>query len=759
MTTHPAAPSRFSFGPFQVDTVLGELRRDGIRLRLAGQPFRILLALVARPGELVTREELRSEVWSGETFVDFEHGLNAAVNKLRRALGDAAENPKYIETHPGRGYRFVGTLKAAESAPVVAAEPLVPVEAPVSPTPRAWWWLVGAAVCAVLAVVGWRMSHNTTEPQAEWKVTRLTVDKGITNSGALSRDGKLAAYSSDRAHAGEMELYVTQVGGGQPIQLTTDGVNNTNPDFSPDGSKIVFHSTREGGGIYEIGAFGGEARLLVKHGLNPRYSPDGTEVVYWVGEPMVVSTVPGSGEVWVVPVAGGAPRRVGAQFTNARFPIWAPDGKHVLLIGYTADKPADGTAVDWFVVATHGDDAVRTGVYEALSRGGLRMPGAPTRPSATFQQVPIPGCWLTAENSVVFSARAGDTQSLWEAVLSPHTNQATRLFRRLTAGAGDEFQPSCASHDAIAFTSGEDRRAIWSVKTDLNTGRTQGEPELLTTGSTDSEPSLSADGRFVSFSSARSGELNIWVREFATGKERRLAASTEGQRFSYLDATGSRVAYSVFEKSGRRSTYLWTRDEAPQRICVDCLKATGWTPDGKKVAVYGGSPLRIDLVDVETHEQTPLVSHKTYNVVLGRLSPDGRWISFTARVKPNKAMIAVAPLNGIYPIPESAWIKIADEEPEDRAAWSPDGKMLYFTSQRDGHKCLYAQRIDGISRRPVGEPFAVQHFHGRLSYEDGGWAVANGKIIFGLVDGRENVWMMSRAGWASQRAMRVIAVF
>jgi len=721
-------------------------------LRLAGQPFRILLALVSRSGELVTREELRAEVWTGETFVDFEHGLNAAVNKLRRALGDAAENPQYIETYPGRGYRFIGTLKAGEvvsvavAEPQVQIEPLMPAETPVRRAPRVWWWWVGAAVCIVLAVAGWRLSQNSAGTPVEWKLTRLTADKGMTNSGALSRDGKLAAYSSDRAHAGEMELYVTQVGGGQPIQLTTDGVNNSDPDFSPDGSRIVFDSTRDGGGIYEIGAFGGEARLLVKHGLNPRYSPDGSEVVYWEGDPNVVSTVPGGGEVWVVPVAGGAPRRVGAKFTNARFPIWAPDGKHVLLNGYTADRPADPTAIDWWVVATHGDDAVRTGMYAALMRGDLRSQGTLTSPTSTFPQVPIPGCWLAAENSVVFSARTGDTLSLWEVPLSTRTNQVMGTFRRLTAGAGDEFQASCAARDAIAFTSGEGRGAIWSVKADLNSGRTDGGPELLTSGTTDREPSLSADGRFLAFSTVRSGVLNIWVRDLATGKETRLAPSPEGQRFSLPDATGARIAYSVFEKSGRRSLYLWSRDEAPRKICVDCLRATSWTPDGKKVVVFGGKPLHIDLVDVETQEQTPLVSHKTYNLVLGRVSPDGRWISFTARVKPNKAMIVIAPLDGTHPVAESAWIKISDEGPEDRGAWSPDGKLLYFTSARDGHKCLYAQRIDRTSRRPVGEPFAVQHFHGRPSYDHEGWAAANGRIVFGLVDGRENVWMMSRAG-------------
>jgi DNA-binding winged helix-turn-helix (wHTH) protein len=80
---------------------------------LSEQPFRILIALLAHPGELVSREQLRDQVWTDSTFVDFDDGLNTAINKLRRALGDAAENPRYIETRPGRGYRFIGALRVA----------------------------------------------------------------------------------------------------------------------------------------------------------------------------------------------------------------------------------------------------------------------------------------------------------------------------------------------------------------------------------------------------------------------------------------------------------------------------------------------------------------------------------------------------------------------------------------------------------------------------------------------------------------------
>src|SRR3989454_9735952 len=100
----------FSFGAFEVDWEAGEVRKHGIRLKLQEQPFQVLALLLRRPGQVVTREELRTQLWSADTFVDFEHGLNSAINKLREALGDSADNPRFVEKLPRRGYRFVGPV-------------------------------------------------------------------------------------------------------------------------------------------------------------------------------------------------------------------------------------------------------------------------------------------------------------------------------------------------------------------------------------------------------------------------------------------------------------------------------------------------------------------------------------------------------------------------------------------------------------------------------------------------------------------------
>src|SRR5689334_8096774 len=159
MATQPESPARHAFGPFEVDASSRELRKNGVRLRLSGQPVQILLTLLANPGEVVTRERLREEIWSETTFVDFEHGLNAAMNKLRRALGDSAENPRYIETVPGRGYRFIGASEPDAGASVFPPNvSIVPGQRPKRPSTGVWWWIATTAVCiAASSTITWRI--------------------------------------------------------------------------------------------------------------------------------------------------------------------------------------------------------------------------------------------------------------------------------------------------------------------------------------------------------------------------------------------------------------------------------------------------------------------------------------------------------------------------------------------------------------------------------------------------------------------------
>ena len=160
-------PVRVHFGVFEVDLRAGELRKHGVRLKLQEQPFQVLAMLLERPGEIVTREALRNRLWTAETFVDFDHGVNKAVNRIRDALGDSATSPRFVETVARRGYRFIADVKVVEATPVdraevrtgdlvpVEAESIAPVAAPSSSgrLRRSSPWMISGVALALASVV------------------------------------------------------------------------------------------------------------------------------------------------------------------------------------------------------------------------------------------------------------------------------------------------------------------------------------------------------------------------------------------------------------------------------------------------------------------------------------------------------------------------------------------------------------------------------------------------------------------------------
>ncbi len=508
------------------------------------------------------------------------HGLSRDLDKIVT---------RCLRKDPNRRYQHAGDLRIdlqQASEELAAGGAATREQAPRRRSVGRWWWLAAAACVVVSFAVGWRLNGPPAEPPS-WSLTRLTNDSGLSGFPALSPDGKLVSYSSDRGLDGERDLYIKQVAGGQPIRLTSDGAGNTTPDFSPDGSKIVFRSNRDGGGIYEIPAFGGEARLLARDGLDPKYSPDGSQVAYWVGTESVAAAVPGSGAVWVVPAAGGQPQHVGPNFTAARNPIWSPDGKHLLFIGYTSAKAYESGSLDWWLAATNGGDAVRSGAHEALVHAGFAG-GAGLRPA----------CWPVAANTVTFSTASGDSRNLWELGISLRTGKVSGLVRRLTTGAGNEVDPSCASGGALTFTGVEARTDVWSLPFDLDHGTSKGALERITQGPARREGAwLSNNGRYVVFASDQAGQLNVWMRDLATGKESSVASSSFMQRFPVSQASGARVAFSVYEKD-KRAVYVSTPGGAPEKVCEGCLRATDWSRDETRLLVFAGSPYQINLLDV-----------------------------------------------------------------------------------------------------------------------------------------------------------------
>lgn len=358
--------------------------------------------------------------------------------------------------------------------------------------------------------------------------------------------------------------------------------------------------------------------------------------------------------------------------------------------------------------------------------------------------IPQPRCWL-ADGRVIFSTRLGDSENVWELTVSLSNGLAVGAPRRVTLGGGVDLRASCSREGAIAFARADVRSDVWWLPFDTASGMRIGQPTRLTNHAAwQDTPALSSDGQFLAFTSDRDGHRRIRFRDLHSGHETTPVASDAEQRYPILSPSGTRVAFSSYEKDGR-AVYVVHPGSAPERVCDGCLRVTDWASNDVTLLSFAGNPYRIERVDLNTRRTTPLVQHPTYAVLYGRYSPDQRWISFTVRNGANRARIFVGHVNEGAPVREPDWIPVADVGPDDYAQWSPDGTTIYFTSSRDGYTCLWARRIDPATKRPFGDELPVEHFHGELRFKHGGWSLGSEGIALSLVARKANVWMRPAA--------------
>jgi len=210
----------YAFGAFELDPLSHELRRSGVRIKIQDQPFLILVKLLERPGQVVTRDELRFALWHEGTFVDFDTSLNSAVKRLREALGDSVEAPQFIETLPKLGYRFV--------APVEVRPPglrMAPPESKPSGVKRRAPWRLRATAAALLfagtAATFFYVRSRGAPPSLALEVVPLTGLGETEKSAAFSRDGNHVAFVVPEP-AERAAIYIMVIGGEQPLRLTAD---------------------------------------------------------------------------------------------------------------------------------------------------------------------------------------------------------------------------------------------------------------------------------------------------------------------------------------------------------------------------------------------------------------------------------------------------------------------------------------------------------------------------------------------------------
>ncbi len=610
--------------------------------------------------------------------------------------------------------------------------------------------IVGAVAAVVLVALGlgwwFGQAGESTTQAPQYSLRQITRDTGITVGPALSLDGKLLAYSSDRRSQGDLNIWVQQLAGGDPIRLTEHEADDKRPSFSPDGSQIVFESDRDGGGIYVVSALGGNPRRVAGEGWRPRFSPDGASISFSREETDTANQF--YRRIYVVPAAGGPAQRVEVNLARAQAPLWSPDGRYLLFVGST--NPSGFGMIptmDWRIAPVGGGEAVPLGARDLFSRNAVQ-PNQHKRRWTWFE----PQQWMADENYVLFSASSsGGTSNLWRVQLSADGRRLVGEPQRLTSGTG-ERDPSATRDGRIAFVDAIRDWDIWKLPIDANTAEVLGEPERVVSGlSYDAFPSISIHAQSLIYTSNRAGNADIWLHDLATGTDTPITVGTTPEIRGEVSPDGSRV---VFRRREDDQSILFVKDlatETEKRVFEGAFaNLMGWVPDGRKVLYYTPSPdLVFRLVNVDTGEVSDVgLEHPEYRCVAFRYSPRGDWLAFS--LIPGEASgetrIYVARIEGGQAVDHSQWIEITSGGDDRHPWWSPDGNTVYFLSNRDEFSCIWAQPLDPDTKKPKGPLKVVRHLHGRQRIRHTGaayfgYAMTADALYFPAYESRGNIWL------------------
>lgn len=589
-----------------------------------------------------------------------------------------------------------------------------------------WFWMGGFLVAAAALLVMPAVVLRPIRPaRPVWK--QITFDTGWTSEPAISRDGKWIVYSSDRTRRGDGDIYAQRLAGGEVTRLTYHEARDCRPDISPDGSRVAFHSYRDGGGIYTIPTSGGKETWLAG-GDYPRFSPDGTRVAFDNELP------DGTFAIFTVSVTGGPVRRVTPPtFRLAREPLWSRDGKRILFIGSTKARPQED---DWWAVPADGGDPIRTGVSEQLVRQGWQ--------GLRFYHPPLD--WNG--DRIIFFYSGWGNGNLWQIPLSRGTLQVAGRAEQVTSGMGRETHVRVAPGGGLeritVAAAGTHETHQWEFSIDQENGVVSEGGRQLTNDTsmmaslTATRPSLSANADLLVYASRRSGNYDVWLQDLRTGAERPLAASLQDELDPILAPDGSAVAFMRLDGAKQPVFTVTVDGRQTRQVCDDCGRPTDWSSDGRYV-LYLSKAAKLGLLDLNTGARSELPSSAA--VLSGTFSPDRRTIAVGTRLGEIERAYLLPFEDRGWPT-EAQW-KPLSQQSASAVIWSASGRLAYFLSIEDEYRCLWAQRLDPRTRQTIGRPFAVKHFHTMAQYPQmSRWlAIARNKLILRLTRERSNIWL------------------
>jgi Tol biopolymer transport system component/DNA-binding winged helix-turn-helix (wHTH) protein len=707
MTDRAEISGSIRFAPFELVLEPEELRRNGIRVKVSGQALQVLIVLASEPGRLVTREHLHKVLWPATSFGDFEHGLNAAVNRLREILGDSAVSPKYIETIPRQGYRFIAATKVKEEQ-VTSLPPAASTEPPRSAAKlplRRWWIPLAVAACIFIGLAYLRFRTRLDEASRLLRIQRLAVVPftslpGNVTSPAFSPDGNEVAFGWDgETNGAGYDLYVKVIGSENPLRITRHPSEKLSIAWSPDGREIaISRVSREGAtGIFLVPPTGGPERKIYSrsstywYGNELSWSSDGKYLAFTDHPETTYQSI----VLYLLSMNTLKAMPVKTDCKDAVLPSFAP--KSELLAWVCLDK--------W------GSESLRLlnlgeGSTTELLKGHEMIGGI---------------AWSRGGNSILYSSFGG---GLWELAIT-HPERAQRL--PIGHDASDVTVSSSAQR--LVYLQSSTNTNIWQL--DLQRSPAQAH-KLIVSSARQESASISPDGRRIAFESDRSGPLEIWVCDSDGSNVLQLTyfgdITTGSPRWS---PDGGLIAFD--SRFGGESN-LYTVDPAggvPAKLNIDVSDNSqpSWSPDGKWIYFTQGDDTGEPSVWRVPSQGGHAAQLASVPAAVPLASSDGQYVYFFRKKKLWRMMADGSSPEEVKGMPELSFQGVE---------WFPSNAGIYFMSHENGKAKieLYntkTQKISPVFSLEKSPPYWI----GAMPVSpDGKW------MLFPQVDGHSSNLMM-----------------